>query len=189
MELEYVTCSVVVQEVVYLRRFFQHLKILALAEELIIIFSDNMDALTYNKDLKYHGRTKHIDIHSHYIWNIVAQRKVVLKYISTSRMMVDPLPKATARDAFETHVRSLGLFRIWYVFYFWTPFDILFMGYLIYLFLIDINFILVWLMPPIYIFFIITRLGLVNSHEQSPWGLDGEQDKSIFILMLIKWAK
>ena len=81
-----------------------------------------MVILACSKDLRYHGRTKHIDIHFHYIWDIVAQKKVVLKHILTSRMMVDPLTKTTivgnpgllcshAMDLTGCMHLSLGLFR------------------------------------------------------------------------------
>ena len=59
-----------------------------------------MAALAYAKDSKYHGRTKHIDIRYHYIQDMVAHNELVLKYISTSLMIADPLTKPIGRDAF-----------------------------------------------------------------------------------------
>ena len=61
---------------------------------------------------KYHGRTKHIDIRYHCIRDMVAHNEVVLKHISISLMIVDPLTKPIERDVFQAHVRSLGLRRI-----------------------------------------------------------------------------
>ena len=68
-----------------------------------------MVALGYAKDPKYHGKTKHIDIQYYFICDMVAQKKVVRKHISTSRMVADPLTKPIAREAYQAHVRSLGL--------------------------------------------------------------------------------
>ena len=59
-----------------------------------------MAALAYAKDSKYHGRTKHIDIRYHYIRDMVAYNEVVLKHISTSLMIDDPLTKPIGRDVF-----------------------------------------------------------------------------------------
>ena len=43
---------------------------------------------------------------------MVAKKEVMLKHISTSQMIVDPLTKPVVRDAHMTHVRSLGLRRL-----------------------------------------------------------------------------
>ena len=59
-----------------------------------------MVAFAYAKDFKYHGRTKHIDIRYHYIRDMVAYNEVVLKHISTSLMIVDPLTTPIGRDVF-----------------------------------------------------------------------------------------
>ena len=60
MEAEYVACSSVIQEAIWLRRFLQHLEIVKTTYKPMTIYCDNMDALDYAKDPKYHGKTKHI---------------------------------------------------------------------------------------------------------------------------------
>jgi hypothetical protein len=65
MDSEYVACSAVVQEAVWLRTFLQRLDIIASAMDPVTIYSDSMAALAYAKDLKYHGKTKHIEIKYH----------------------------------------------------------------------------------------------------------------------------
>lgn len=60
-------CSTAVQEAVWLRWFLQHIEVVTDALDLVTIFCDSMAALAYAKDSKYHGKTKHIDIQSHYI--------------------------------------------------------------------------------------------------------------------------
>jgi hypothetical protein len=112
MEAEYVACSTAVQEAVWLRRFLQHLEIVTDAPNPVTIHCDSTATLAYAKDPKYHGKTKHIDIRYHYIRDMVAQKEMVLKHISTSQMIVDPFTKPIARDAFQTHVKSLGLRRM-----------------------------------------------------------------------------
>ena len=76
------------------------------------IFCDNIAALVTAKDLKYHGKTKHIKKKYHYIRDAIIEKDVVLKHISTSNMVADPLTKPIARDVFVKHVRSLGLCRM-----------------------------------------------------------------------------
>ena len=112
MEVEYAACSVAVQEAVWLRRFFQNIEVVKDASNPITVHCDSMTALAYAKDSKYHGRTKHIDIRYHYIRDMVAHNEVVLKHISTSLIIVDPLTNPIGRDVFQAYVRSLGLRRI-----------------------------------------------------------------------------
>ena len=82
MEAEYVACSVAIQEVVWLRRFFQNLEVDKDASDPITVHCDSMATLAYAKDSKYHGKTKHIDIRCHYIRDMVAHNEVVLIHIS-----------------------------------------------------------------------------------------------------------
>ena len=112
MEAVYVAFSAAIQEVVWLRRFLQHLEIVTDAPNPMTIHCDSTATLAYAKDLKYHGKTKHINIRYHYIRDMVAQKEVVMKHISTSQMIADPFTKPIARDAFQTHVKSLGLHRM-----------------------------------------------------------------------------
>ena len=115
MELEYVACSSVFQEVVWLRRFLQRLGVTTHAEDCVLLYYDNTSALVYAKDLKYHGKAKHIEIRYHYIWEMVSQGEMILQYISTSIMVADLLTKPIARDVFFYHAKSVGLRKIWYV--------------------------------------------------------------------------
>ena len=112
IEAEYVACSAATQDAVWLRSFLQHLKIVKTALESVIIFCDNTTALAMAKDPKYHGKTKHIKKRYHYIRDVIIEKDVVLKHISTSNMVADPLTKPIARDVFVKHVRSLGLSRM-----------------------------------------------------------------------------
>ena len=96
IESEYVACSTVVKEGVWLKRFIIELGIITRASEPITIHCDIMVALSYAKDPKYYDKTKHIDIRYHFIRDMVAQKKVVLKHITTSHMIADHLAKPIA---------------------------------------------------------------------------------------------
>ena len=69
-------------------------------------YCDNMVALAYAKDLKYHGMTKHIQIKYHFVRDMITQNEVVLKHIPTNEMVANPFTKPIARDAFVRHVKS-----------------------------------------------------------------------------------
>ena len=112
MKAKYVACSTGTKDAVWLRSFLQHLEIVKTALKPVTIFCDNTTALAVAKDPKYHGNTKHIKKIYHYIRDAIIEKDMVLKYISTSNMMADPLTKPIARDVFVKHVRSLGLCRM-----------------------------------------------------------------------------
>lgn len=68
--------------------------------------------VTYTKHSKYHSRSRDIDSWCHYIRDVIAQGKVVVKHISTIFMIVDSLTKPIIRDAFLTHIKCIGLCQI-----------------------------------------------------------------------------
>ena len=92
----------------------QRLGVTAHAEDVVLLYSDGTSALAYAKDLKYHGKAKHIEFRYHYIWDMVSQGEMILQHISTSSMVADLLTKPIARDLFFSHAKSTGLCRIWY---------------------------------------------------------------------------
>lgn len=112
MEAEYIACCSATQEAVWLRRFIKHLSVLERAAEPVYIWTDNMAALAYAKDPKYHGRTKHIELKYHYVRHMILKKKVVLQHISTSQMVADPLTKPIPKGLFHEHVKMLGLQRL-----------------------------------------------------------------------------
>ena len=112
MEFEYVACSAATQETIWLKRFLQSLRVTSFTDEAVKMYCDSMAALAHAKDPKYHSKSKHIQTRYNYICLAITQGEVILQYISTSRMVAYPFIKAITRDAFQAHVRSLGLCRI-----------------------------------------------------------------------------
>ena len=60
MEAEYVACSAAMQDVVWLKKFLDHLKIVKSTSDPMIIYCDNSATITMAKYPKYHEKTKHI---------------------------------------------------------------------------------------------------------------------------------
>jgi len=89
METKYVTSSAAVQEGVWLSKFLREFSIVARAEEPVTIYCDSSAAIAYSKDPKYHVKTKHIDISYHFVSHMIARKEVILRHISTSRMVAD----------------------------------------------------------------------------------------------------
>ncbi|OIT36643.1 retrovirus-related pol polyprotein from transposon tnt 1-94 [Nicotiana attenuata] len=112
MEVEFVACASAIQEVVWLKRFFEHLDITRNSQGPMTLYCDSQAAIAYTKDPKYHSKTKHIDIKYNFVRDVVASGELNLQYIPMRSMIVDLFTKAIARDLFEKHAMDLGLRRI-----------------------------------------------------------------------------
>ncbi|KAK9098657.1 hypothetical protein Syun_025702 [Stephania yunnanensis] len=112
MEAEFVACSAAVQEAVWLRRFLSHLGFDKDASSPVLVNCDSQAAIAFTRDPKYHSKTKHIDTKYNFVRDMIAQKEVKVQYISMQKMIADPFTKPIPRDAFNGHMKSLGLRRV-----------------------------------------------------------------------------
>ena len=61
------------------------------------------------KDNKFHARTKHIDLHYHFVCEAVEDGKIKMEYIPTSENVMDIFTKAPPKLKFLEFVGMLGL--------------------------------------------------------------------------------
>ena len=81
-------------------------------EAILINANRRLDMHSCKMIMKYHGKTKYIQIRYYFVRHMITQNEVVLKHIPTNEMVVDLFTKPTAMDAFVRHVRYLGLCRM-----------------------------------------------------------------------------
>ena len=112
MEAEYVACRLAAQEAIWLRNFRQDLDLTPRVDDPIEIWCNNTATIQYAKDPKFHRKAKHIKRRYHFVRDAIKLKEVVVKYLSTNKMIADPLTKPTPRDVFKTHMMSLGLHRV-----------------------------------------------------------------------------
>ncbi len=62
-----------------------------------IIYCDNQSAIALTLNLKYHARTKHIEIYYHFVRKKVASKDVMLQYYPIEEMIVDVFTKKCQR--------------------------------------------------------------------------------------------
>ena len=74
MESEFVACMSAVQEVVWLKRYFEHLSIAKSSKGSMILYSDSQVAIAYKKEPKYHSKTKYIDTKYNFVRDVVENR-------------------------------------------------------------------------------------------------------------------
>ncbi|XP_070031499.1 secreted RxLR effector protein 161-like [Nicotiana tomentosiformis] len=78
IEAEFVACAFAVQEVIWLKRFFEHLDIIKNSEGPMTLYCDSQAAIAYTNILKYHRKTKYINIKYNFVRDIVASGKINL---------------------------------------------------------------------------------------------------------------
>ncbi|OIT30165.1 retrovirus-related pol polyprotein from transposon tnt 1-94, partial [Nicotiana attenuata] len=109
MEAEYVALVSTAQELVWLKKFLEHLLDIAENIESVLVYCDSEAEISSTKDPKFHCKTKHIDNNYNYARDMVRRKVVNVKYVSTKDMLTHPLTKPLSRDAFVRHTRSQGL--------------------------------------------------------------------------------
>ena len=111
-EAEYVACCLAAQEAIWLRNFLQDLSLIPRVDDPIEIWCDNTAAIQYAKDPKFYRKSKHIKRRYHFVRNAIKLKEVVVKFLSTNKMIADPVTKSTPKYVFKAHMMSLGLCRV-----------------------------------------------------------------------------
>jgi len=88
-EAEYVSLSEATKEAIHLRSLLHELDLSTIAN--IELHSDNQGALFLASDPVHHARTKHIDIKYHFVRDAVRSKQIIVKYLSTDKMIADIL--------------------------------------------------------------------------------------------------
>ena len=91
--------SAAAQEAVWLQQLTSDLLNRSIQE--MIIFEDNQSAICLAKNQQSHGRTKHIDIKYHFIWEFVETGRIKLAYCPSSDMLADILTKGLPAQPFN----------------------------------------------------------------------------------------
>jgi hypothetical protein len=55
------------------------------------------------------SKNKHIDINYHYIQDIVEKGEINVEFISSTKIVADPMTKGLPLDKFKGHVTTMGL--------------------------------------------------------------------------------
>lgn len=72
------------------------------------LFSDNQSTIALTKNYQFHARTKHTDVHFHFIRWVVENDKLRLIYCPTADMIADTLTKALPLLKVEHFTVELG---------------------------------------------------------------------------------
>jgi len=67
-------------------------------DALVVIYCDNIHSILLANNLVYHVKTKHIEVHYHFIGEKILTREINLIHVSTEDQIVDIFTKALSTD-------------------------------------------------------------------------------------------
>lgn len=75
-------------------------------QDTMILYCDNIRAINISKNLIQHSRTKHIDIHHHFITDLVKTKIISLEHVRCSIQLANILTKPLETSLFKNlHTR------------------------------------------------------------------------------------
>lgn len=108
-EAEYMALSEGAKEMIWLQRLLSEL---GYKQNDYIFFCDSSNAIFMANNHSSHRRSKHIDIHQHFIRHVVEEGKLQVAKIDTKVNPADALTKSVTRAKFEFCQTSIGLVKL-----------------------------------------------------------------------------
>jgi hypothetical protein len=74
---------------------------------LVVIYCDNMNSILLVNNSVYHAKTKHIEVHCHFIGENVLAKEIYLIHVSIDDQVVDIFTKALSIDKLKKFRKCL----------------------------------------------------------------------------------
>jgi len=78
----------------------------------IVIYYDNISSILLANNLVYHTRTKHIEVHYHFIKEKVLAKEIDLIHVSTENQVADIFTKVLGTDKLKRFKKMLGVLEV-----------------------------------------------------------------------------
>jgi hypothetical protein len=98
---EYIALTHASKDILWIHKLLTELAHIISFSTPTTLFCDNQGAIQLSHDSTFHGHTKHIDVHFHFICQTVSSGHIILKYCPTSDMIADMFTKSLAVNKFE----------------------------------------------------------------------------------------
>jgi len=95
-EAKYRGTTIIACEVVWLQKLLSNLG--QLVDAPVVIYCDNISSILLANNSVYHARTKHIEVHYHFIKEEVLAKEIDLIHVSTKDQIADIFTKALGID-------------------------------------------------------------------------------------------
>ena len=110
MEVEFISCFEATLHGVWMKSFISGLRIVDSISRSLRIYYDNSVTVFMAKNNNSGSRSKHINIKYLAIREHVKEKTMVIEYISTKLMIIDPLIKGMPPSKFKDHVDLVPLY-------------------------------------------------------------------------------
>jgi hypothetical protein len=104
-EVQHAAC-----EVVWLQKLFSNLG--QSVDAHVIIYCDNISSILLANNPVYHARTKHIEVHYHFIRKKVLTRKINLIHVNTKDQVANIFTKALSIDKLKRFRKMFGVLEV-----------------------------------------------------------------------------
>jgi hypothetical protein len=78
----------------------------------VVIYCDNINSILLANNLVYHARTKHIEVHYHFIKEKVIAEEIELIHVNTEIQIVNIFTKALGTDKLRKFLKMLGVLEV-----------------------------------------------------------------------------
>jgi hypothetical protein len=78
----------------------------------VVIYYDNISSILLANNLVYHARTKHIEVHYHFIKKKVITKEINLIHVSTKDQVAHIFTKALGTDKLRKFRKMLGMLEV-----------------------------------------------------------------------------
>ena len=109
-EAEYRAAAMAAQESTWLIRLMNDLH--QLVDYAVPLYCDNQSAVRLAENPVFHARTKHVEVHYHFIREKVLEEEVELKQIKSGDQVADLFTKGLSGSKFESFCHQLGMVKI-----------------------------------------------------------------------------
>ena len=106
-KVEYRGAAMAACEIAWLRKLIQSLGCKVVKP--ITLYCDNMSSIQLANNLVFHARTKHIEVHYHYVQEKVLAHEIDLVYVSTHEQVADIFTKSLGAEKMQRFRAMLGV--------------------------------------------------------------------------------
>ncbi len=78
----------------------------------LVIYCDNISSILLANNLVYHARTKHIEVHYHFIREKILAKEIDLIHVNTEDQVVNIFTKALGTDKLRKFRKMLGVLEV-----------------------------------------------------------------------------
>jgi len=110
IEAEYIGATIAACEVVWLQKLVSNLG--QLLDAPIVIYCDNIGSILFANNLVYHARTKHIEVHYHFIREKVLAKEIDHIHVNIENQVANIFTKALGIDKVRKFRKMFGVLKV-----------------------------------------------------------------------------